>query len=425
MEVKQDQSISIMAAGLKGSEIIRLAGEINDRIKKGDHIHNLTIGDFDPSIFPLPEALKQCIIEAYNQNETNYPPASGMLGLRTQVASFIHERQGLNYPIDDFLIAGGARPLIYALYQTIIDPGDKVLFPVPSWNNNHYTHLSNGQQVFIETHPENDFMPVLSDVQPHLTEASLLALCSPLNPTGTVFKEKDLKEICQAVLDENNRRNHSGEKPLYILYDQIYWALTYGNTKHVDPVNLIPELRPYVIYIDGLSKAFAATGVRIGWAFGPEIIMAKMRNILGHVGAWAPKAEQVGLSNYLTKKEIVVKDINEIKNKLQTSLDSFYRGFAEMEKEGFPVSAIPPQAAMYLTVRIDLRGKTNPAGDLIESMDDVTAHLLNYAGVAIVPFYAFGAPTSSPWFRISVGTCRPEVVKDVLNSIRRAISLLK
>jgi aspartate aminotransferase len=425
MELKQEEVLSRMAAGLKGSEIIRLSGEINDRIRKGEHIFNLTIGDFDPSIYPIPDALKQCIIDAYNENETNYPPASGIAALRTQVAEFIIERQNLDYPVDDYLIACGARPLIYALYQTILDPGDKVLFPVPSWNNNHYTHLSHASQVMIETHAENDFMPVLSDIQPFIQEANLLALCSPLNPTGTVFKENALKEICDAVLVENQRRENTGEKPLYVLYDQIYWVLTYGNTKHADPINLLPALRPYVIYIDGLSKAFAATGVRIGWAFGPEKIIAKMRSILGHVGAWAPKAEQVALSRYLSKKETVTQDILEIKTKLQASLNGFYAGFAQMQQEGYPVSAIPPQAAMYLTVKIDLRGKTTPEGTLIKTMDDVTTYLLQKAGVAIVPFYAFGAPVTSPWFRLSVGTCKPEVVKDVLNSIRRAIGLLK
>ena len=132
-------------------------------------------------------------------------------------------------------------------------------------------------------------MPTPETVRPALKGATLLALCSPLNPTGTTFTKEGLEQICDLVIAENASRGPE-EKPLYIMYDQIYWVLTYGNTKHYDPVSLRPELRNYTIYVDGLSKSFAATGVRVGWAFGPQVIIDKMKAILSHVGAWAPKA---------------------------------------------------------------------------------------------------------------------------------------
>src|SRR5690606_24023301 len=104
-----------------------------------------------------PQKLKEEIIQAYKDNHTNYPAANGIALLRDAVSGFIGRFQGLHYRPDEFLIAGGARPLIYAVYQTLLDRGDKVVFPVPSWNNNHYSHLSNAEPVIVEAFPENNF----------------------------------------------------------------------------------------------------------------------------------------------------------------------------------------------------------------------------------------------------------------------------
>ena len=415
--------VSKMAEHLVGSEIIKLAGEIKEKIAAGEKIYNLTIGDFDSNIFPIPEGLKEEIICAYESNETNYPAANGIPELRDAVSQFITKHQGLTYSKDDFLIAGGARPLIYAAYQTLVDPGDTVLFPVPSWNNNHYTHLSHAKQVFIETLPENNFMPTAAELKPFIQEANLLALCSPLNPTGTAFSETQLREICELVIAENNRRGED-EKPLYILYDQIYWILTYGDITHVDPVSLYPELKSFTLYIDGLSKAFAATGVRVGWSFGPTKIINKMKAILGHVGAWAPKAEQVATANYLTRKNDVGNFVARFKTRLEDRLVDFHQGLSQLKQDGFPVEVIAPQAAIYLTVQFNLIGKKLPNGTTINTTADITAFLLSEAKIALVPFNAFGASADSTWYRLSVGTVSKEDITDILNQLKTALQQL-
>lgn len=417
--------VSRMAGSLQGSEIIRLAGEINEKIRKGQRIYNFTIGDFDPALFPIPALLKAEIVKAYEKNHSNYPPANGMAELRTEVASFIEENLGLRYSPNEVLIAGGARPLIYAAFQTLVDPGDKVVFPVPSWNNNHYTHLSAANAVMVETRPENNFMPTAAELAPHLSDAAMLALCSPLNPTGTTFTKEGLAEICKLVVEENKRRP-AGSKPLYLLYDQIYWTLTYGTTRHEDPVSLFPELRPYTIFIDGLSKAFAATGVRVGWAFGPEHIIEPMKSILGHVGAWAPKAEQVATAAYLSNRGSVKAFVDELRERLSRRLDALHEGFAKLKSEGFPVDSITPQAALYLTVKFDLRSwKIRSSGQILQTGSDVTRYLLDAAGLAIVPFYAFGASEESVWYRISVGTCKYEEITEVFDNLRSALNALE
>ena len=154
MATQKKLKVSQMAENLIGSEIIKLAAEIQNRMKTGEKIYNMTIGDFDPKIFPIPKELEEEIVRAYRNNETNYPAANGIERLRVAAQHFIKKNQGLDYSLDEFLIAGGGRPLIYATYITLLDAGDKVIYPIPSWNNNHYTHLSTCQKIEVLTKPK-------------------------------------------------------------------------------------------------------------------------------------------------------------------------------------------------------------------------------------------------------------------------------
>lgn len=414
---------SEMAEGLVGSEIIKLAGEINTKIRNGETIYNFTIGDFDPKIFPIPAELKSAILKAYQNDHTNYPAGDGMLELRNAVAAYIQRYQGLNFANNEILIAGGARPIIYTIYKVLLDSGDGVIYPTPSWNNNHYCHLMGAKQFCIETSAENNFMPTAAEIAPFVKDAHLLALCSPLNPTGTTFTKESLSDICKLVLEENKRRG-ADQKPLYVMYDQIYSLLTFDGITHVDPVSLFPEMRNYTIFVDGISKAFAATGVRVGWTFGPERIIGKMKSVLGHIGAWAPKAEQMATAEYLVQNEAIDEFILNFKQEIKARLQGFYEGLKSMKAAGFSVDAIPPQAAIYLTIKLDLIGKTKSDGSVLESIEQVSAYVLNEAKVAIVPFYAFGSSKSSPWFRLSVGTTTQQDVADAVASLKSALERL-
>jgi len=396
--------VSNKAAHLIGSEIIKLAGEINALKAQGKDILNLTIGDFDPAVFPLPQALSEGIQAAYRAGETIYPPADGIAPLRAAIAQWYADALQLPCnPNTEVLVAGGGRPLIYAIYQAWVNPGEHVVYPVPSWNNNHYTYLVGGTPVELEALPENGFMPTPEQVLPTLETASLLALCSPLNPTGTVFTADGLGALCDAVLEENRRRANSGRRPVLVLYDQIYWTLTGNDTAHVHPVGLRPEMKEFTVYVDGISKSFAATGVRVGWSVGPAPLIAKMKTLLGHLGAWAPKPEQVAVARYLGTPQ-ADQDVRVIQKASLERLLALHAGFQALKAEGFPVVSIAPQGAIYLSVRVDLT--------------DATARLLNDAGIALVPFGAFGAPATSPWFRLSVGTLHRTDIEPLLHRLR-------
>lgn len=417
------ENLSQLAKTLIGSEIVSLGAEIKEKIKQGDKIYNFTVGDFDSSVFPIPQELENEIISAYKNHYTTYPPADGILELREAVAHFILAREGINYATNEILIAAGGRPLIYAAFRAIVDKGDKVIYPVPSWNNNHYVHFTEAEHVMIETKLENNFMPTAEEIKPHIKGAALLAVCSPLNPTGTTFTKKELSAICDLVIAENEQRG-ANEKKLYLLYDQIYWTLTFGETEHYNPVSINPKMKPYTIFIDGISKAFAATGVRVGWSMGPAHLINKMKAINSHVGAWAPMAEQKAVANYLGQTENVNNYTKKFKHAIEQRLRRIYNGFIQLKKDGFTVDAVAPQAAIYLTIQINLVGKKNADGKILETQSDVTAYILNEAKIAIVPFYAFGAAKSSNWYRLSVGTCKTDEIDEMLKMLKTALTKL-
>jgi aspartate aminotransferase len=415
--------LSHLSETLIGSEIVKLGGEIREKIRQGAQIFNFTVGDFDPSLFPIPKELEDAIIDAYRRHFTNYPAAEGNLDLREALHSFIKDEEGLDYGTNEILVASGGRPLIYAVFRAVCDKGDKIIYAVPSWNNNHYTHFVGGQHIVIEAKEETNFMPTAADFEPYIREATLISLCSPQNPTGTTFRKEELEAICDMVLKENERRGDS-EKKLYVMYDQMYWHLTYGNIRHYDPVSLRPDMRTYTIYIDAISKVFAATGVRVGWSTGPATVIAKMKSILTHIGAWAPMAEQKAVARYLANREGIKKFLSHFRNELEERLGKIYEGLMELKSEGFNVDAIAPEAAIYLTIKIDLVGKKTSDGDLLKNQSDVTAYILNHAGLAVVPFYAFGADKSSSWYRLSVGTCKKNEIPEVISRLRQAMQKL-
>jgi aspartate aminotransferase len=413
--------LSQLAETLIGSEIIKLGGEIRDRLRKGERIYNYTIGDFDPAIFPIPKELEDLIVEAYRQHFTNYPAAEGNLDLRESIVSFLKDYQGLDYNLDEILVASGGRPLIYAIYRTVCDKGDKVIYAVPSWNNNHYTHFIEGEHIVVEAKAENNFMPLAEDIKPYIKDAVLIALCSPQNPTGTTFTKEGLEEICDLILEENKRREG---KKLYLLYDQMYGHLTYGSIQHYDPVSLRTEMREYTIYVDAISKAFAATGIRVGWSMGPANVITKMKSILSHIGAWAPMAEQKAVAKFLQNKEAIDNYLSHFKTEVEERLRKIYSGLIQLKEDGYDIDAVAPQAAIYLTIKLNLTGKKLPDSTVIKDQSEVTSYLLQNAGLAVVPFYAFGADNNSPWYRLSVGTCKKEEIEEMLSKLRRALEQL-
>ncbi|HUR80158.1 MAG TPA: aminotransferase class I/II-fold pyridoxal phosphate-dependent enzyme [Thermoanaerobaculia bacterium] len=410
-----DGSLSALARGMTGSEVLKIASEVRALTSAGRSVANLTVGDFSPTEFRIPPLLESLIAKNLADGQTNYPPSDGTLELRKAVVDLFRDALGLTYPIESTLIAGGARPIIYAAYAAVVDKGDKVIYPTPSWNNNHYTYMTRGVPIELVVGADTNFMPTAAMIRPHLQDARLIAVCTPLNPTGTVMSKHDVEAIATLVVEENDRRWAIGDRPLFLLWDQVYWMLTFGGHTHYTPPQLVPESAAYTIFVDGISKAFAATGLRVGWTVAPPAVTARMRDIIGHIGAWAPKAEQLAVASFLEQKDEIATYHEHMIRELRLRLDALYDGIMAMRRDGLPVSAIEPQGAIYLSVQFDLI-------DRFGTNENIRRFLLEEAGFAVVPFQAFGLKRDDGWFRLSAGAVSLRDIEEGLQRVRRALT---
>ncbi len=423
----ESSRLSSVALSLKGSEILRIAAEIRSMVAAGEPVCNLTVGDFDPRQFRIPQMLEDGISEALRKGETNYPPSTGHPALREAIRDYLERGLGLGYDLDSVLVTSGSRPGVYGTYRAIVSPGERVVYPVPSWNNNYYCDMVGAAGVPVETLADESFLPTRALLEPHVRDARMIALNSPLNPCGTAFTAEALAAICDLILEENARRGPNG-RALYLMYDQVYWQLTFGNTMHVDPVTLRPQMAKYTVYIDGISKAFAATGVRVGWVVGPTDIISAMNNFLGHVGTWAPRAEQVATAHLLSSGDVVGEFTRSLCGQVQARLDALYEAVATLAAEGHPVRAISPMGAIYLSAQFNIAGKRARDGSMLQTADDVRRWLLRETGLGVVPFNAFGSRDQKGsefgWFRLSVGAVSMSDIGKAIPRLRSGLESL-
>jgi aspartate aminotransferase len=413
--------LSRLASELSGSEILKIGAEVRAAAATGKPVTNLTIGDFSPKEFRIPRALEEGIVAALRAGESNYPPSNGLESLRAAIRKFYAERMGIDFPLESILVTAGARPAIYSLFRAVVDAGDPVVYGVPSWNNNYYVQIIGAKDVPVICDASTNFQPTAALLAPRLRGARLLSLNSPLNPTGTMIDRDGLAAICDLVLEENARRS-AAEGPLYLMYDQVYWMITAGGAGHVDPVSLRPEIAKYTVLVDAISKAFAATGLRVGWAVGPADVIRAMSDISGHVGAWAPRPEQVATAAMLADGPAVDQYITGMRRDASARLNVLASGLRAMQADGLPVDAIEPQGAIYVSAKFDLRGRCTPAGARLDTNDATRRYLLDAAGLGAVPFQAFGFPGETGWFRLSIGTASVADLQALLPRIRSAIA---
>ena len=381
--------------------MLRIAGEVRATIATGREVLNLTVGDFDPREFPMPASFREGVKAALDAGHTNYPPSNGVPELRRAVVEFMRRELELDYPLDSVVVAGGARPLIYATYRALVDPGDAVVYPVPSWNNNHYTYLTGARGVPLPVRREHAFHPTPEQVAAVLPGARLLAISSPLNPTGTNMSPDALTAISRMVVDENARRAQAGQRPVFLMFDQVYWATSFESGLPLTPPALVPEVAPWTILIDAISKSLASTGLRVGWALAHPTVTARMSDFLGHVGAWAPKAEQIATAAFISDAAAFAEFRGQMAERLGVRLRALHAGLSRLAARGVSIEVVEPHGTLYLSARFPIH--TTIAGRTLGTNDDVRRLLLEEAGFAVVPFQAFGVEGEDGWCRLSVG----------------------
>ena len=401
------QRVSRMADGMTPSTILKMAAEVRALTAEGRQVCNLTVGDFDPTFFPIPSGLREGIETALRFGQTVYPPPMGVPALREAIQIYSRLGLGLDYPIDGVLVTAGARPAIYGAFRTLVDPGEGVIYSLPCWQYGNYCQLVGARPMPIACDASTRFLPTRAMLEPLVRNARLIVLNSPNNPTGTMFDPDVLAGIADLVLEENARR----ERPLYLLYDQVYWTLTYGDAQHATPVALRPALAPYTISVDAISKAFAATGLRVGWALGPNDVIRAMGDFLADVGTWAPRPEQVATAMFLSASDAVAAYSRTIRGELRQRLDALHDGL-----RAIGIEVTRPAGAIYLSARFDIPGRTN---------EEIRAALLREADFAAVPFQGFGVAGDTGWFRLSVGAVSLRMIEGVLPKVAAAVERLR
>jgi aspartate aminotransferase len=398
-----------------GSEIIKISQQIKE-IAKTKPVSNLTIGDFNSKLWPIPSTLRKHIQDAYEWDLTNYPNSQGELELRESVSKHIKHQFNVDYSPEEILIGGGVRPLIYTVYKATVNPGGGVIYPTPSWNNNHYCFLHNAEKQEIECTPENSFFPTVEDIDGKIVDnTSLVCICSPQNPTGRVINPEVLKGICELIVNENKlRATQVGSRPLYLFFDQIYSDITKEGL-FIHPLTLCPEIKDYLICADGISKSLNATGVRVGWLFGPKDIIGKMTEVLSHIGAWAPKPEQRALDVYIREDyEDYISHINYVTKEYEYISDKICGKLEELKKKGFNVDYQKPDGGIYVSVYL---GYVHS----FSSTEEYISFLINTCGLGIVPFEYFGSKSNKGWFRISIGNVSDLNLDSILKTIEKSV----
>jgi aspartate aminotransferase len=288
---------------------------------------------------------------------------------------------------------------------------------VPSWQNDAFSMLTGAESVVIEATVDTGFQPTVDQFRPHLPDAAMICICSPGNPTGTVMTEQQLGDILRAVVDENKKREAAGRRPVFILHDQMYGALVSKGQKHIFPAALVPECARYLISADGVSKAYAGTGLRLGWMLVAPAVGARIRDLLSHAGAWAPRAEQSAVAAFLRDEKAIAEFREEMDARIAERLNAMHEGFTELKAAGYPVDSINPQGAIYFSAQFRLHGKTAD-GRQLETDEDIRALLLERAGAAVVPFQAFGVRGETGWFRLSAGAVSLDEIRSLFPRLR-------
>ncbi|MBT6972734.1 MAG: aminotransferase class I/II-fold pyridoxal phosphate-dependent enzyme [Euryarchaeota archaeon] len=387
-----DERLSQMANFMERSRILSIATEVRMMIAEGQQVAPYTVGDFSPAHFEVPPRFIELMHEALDDGQTNYPPAAGLPELRSALADWMKHRFGLDVSANGIIVGSGARPVLYAAFRLFLEAGDGLAHGVPAWNNHYYVHLNDAVDIPLVGTVESRFLPTAAQLKERISETRVLILNSPLNPTGTCFTSEELGAICDVILEENARRNG---KPVMLIYDQVYSTMTASGIEHVHPVQVRPEMFEYTVTLDAISKSLTGTGLRLGWMALPPSLAAPVIALIGHMGAWPARPIQKAAAGVYSDFGLLENYFDGLDEKIAARMEILKTKLSKMHPM---IEVVQPQGGIYLTVRFNLFEKIG-----VTSNEEIRQWLLNEAGVAVVPFQAFGLEDESGWFRISIG----------------------
>lgn len=394
--------LSNRASKIKPSPTLAIDAKAKAMKAEGADIVSFGVGEPD---FDTPDNIKEAAIKAIRDGFTKYTPVGGIDSLKDAIIEKFRKDNNLNYMRDEIIVSCGAKHSLYNIAQALFDPGDEVLIPSPYWvSYPDQVVLNDAIPVFVKTYETDSFMVKPEAIESHITKKTkALILNSPCNPTGLTYNKKTLERIAEIVLKHN----------LYVISDEIYEKLLYDGVLHFSIASLDNDIKNKTIVVNGLSKAYAMTGWRIGYAAGPKEIIKAMTNIQSQSTSNPTSIAQKAAVEALTGPQDFI-------NIMLAEFD-MRRKFLINELNSIPgMSCLTPTGAFYAfpnTSRVYGKSADNRK---ISSSSDLALYLLEKANVALVHGGAFG---DDNYIRLSYATSINEIKKGV-NRIREAVSKL-
>ncbi|PQA73142.1 pyridoxal phosphate-dependent aminotransferase [Brucella oryzae] len=370
---------------VKPSATIAVSQKARELKAKGKDVIGLGAGEPD---FDTPANIKQAAIDAINRGETKYTPISGIPELRQAIVAKFKRENGLDYKPEQTIVGTGGKQILFNAFMATLNPGDEVIIPAPYWvSYPEMVAINGGNPVFINTKIEDNFKLTAADLEKAITpKTKWLIFNSPSNPTGAAYTEAELKSLTDVLV----RHPH-----VWILTDDMYEHLVYGDFVFTTPAQVEPSLYDRTLTMNGVSKAYAMTGWRIGYAAGPLQLIKAMDMVQGQqtsgacsIAQWAAVEALNGTQDFIPEN----KKIFQARRDLVVSMLNQAKG----------IQCPTPEGAFYVYPSCaDLIGKKTEAGKVIETDEDFVTELLEAEGVAVVHGSAFGL---GPNFRISYAT---------------------
>ena len=362
-------------SAVKPSATVAVAQRARELKAQGIDVLSFSVGEPD---FDTPEYIREAAKKAIDDGATRYTAARGTIELREAIcAASAKRRSGITYDPSEVVVSVGAKHTLFNLALALYDPGDEVLIPAPYWvSYPEQVRLAGAEPVVVQTTEEEGFRMTPETLRAAITpKTKALLLCSPSNPTGAAYTGEQLRALADVA----------AEHDFWIIVDEIYGQLVYGDFEQKSVIEVAPELRDQIIIVDGVSKTFAMTGWRIGWMLGPEYVTKACDKIQGQAttnpSSVAQRAATAALTGSWEPMEAMRQAFEERRTIIVDGLNAI---------DG--ISCRLPEGAFYAFANVQgLIGRTG-AGKVLENDLDLAGYLLEEARCAVVPGTAFGAP---------------------------------
>ncbi len=382
--------ISKIASNVKASTTMEIDALFKQMKADGEDVVGFGAGEPD---FPTPEHIKQAGIDAIERNFTRYTPSAGLLELRKAACYRLKEDMGLHYEPNQIIVSSGAKHVVYVALMTLCDPGDEVIIAAPYWvSYSEMVQQAGAKPVIVSAGPEQDFKITAEQLEKAVTgKTKAFMLNSPCNPTGMVYTKEELEALAEVCVKNN----------LYVIADEIYCNLVYDGIGFTSFASLSEDIKERTILINGVSKSYAMTGWRIGYAAANKEVSKVMASYLSHSTGSPSTISQHAAITALTGPQ---EDLEVMRKAFEQRRDHLVDRMNKIEG----VSCIKPQGAFYVMMDMSSFIGKKLYGKEITSADDFAKLFLEEGHVATVPCTAFAAPGFIRW---SYATSMQEIDK--------------